>query len=140
MPPLWRLDPSTLPRPQAGQPRKIPRGPLIDLGALQAAIRDGTIHEDLVDVVNRSCDDDLDTLKWVYQDVLDCLLVAHAKDYKGSEWCTTTWAGDRPCDAYSIPYDDRTRRRTPGAVKYYIKFSLGDGQLTIQMVRTHLSR
>lgn len=139
MPPLWRLDPSTLPRPRSERDRKIRHGPLIDLGALQAAIRDGTIDENSVRVVNKSCDKALNTLQWTEQDILGCLLVARAEDYEGSEWCTTTWAGERPCDAYSIPYDDQIRRRTRGPLEYYLKFSMSeDDELNIQLVRTHL--
>lgn len=109
--------------------------------ALQQAIRSGAIVEDSVDVVNRSCDDDLDDLGWTLQDVLDCLLCATARDFKGSEWCDTTWAGRLACDAYGVPYDEASTRRKPGALEFYLKFSLDEGNtLRVQMVRTHLSR
>lgn len=94
-----------------------------------------------MDVVNRSCDDDLDKLGWTLQDVLDCLLCATARDFKGSEWCDTTWAGRLACDAYGVPYDEASTCRKPGALEFYLKFSLDEGNtLRVQMVRTHLSR
>ena len=113
---------------------------MIDLPALQRAIQSGAIDEDSVDVVNRKCDKDLDNLSWGFGDVLDCLLEATNADFKGSEWCETTLGRCLPCDAYSIPYDDESKCRTRGALKYYLKFSLDEGDiLRLQMVSTHLS-
>lgn len=121
--------------------RRIRRGPLIDLPALQQAILDGAIAENAVDVVNRSCDDDLDRLEWNLQDILDCLLCATAADYRTSEWCDTNLAGRVACDVYVIPYDETARRRAPRALEFYLKFSLDESAtLRIQMVRAHLSR
>jgi len=137
---LWRIDPTTLTPPPRGK-RKIRGGPLINLEALQEAIRAGMVTENSVDVVNRSCDDDLDKLEWTLQDVLDCLRCASARDFRGSEWCETSWAGCLPCDAYAVPYDEPSKRRKPGALEYYLKFSLDEGNtLRVQMVRAHLSR
>ena len=137
---LWRIDPTSLTPPPRGK-RKIRGGPLINLEALQGAIRAGVVTENSVDVVNRSCDDDLDKLEWTLQDVLDCLRCASARDFRGSEWCETSWAGCLPCDAYGIPYDDSSRRRSPGALEFYLKFSIDEGgALCVQMVRAHLSR
>ncbi len=137
---LWRIDPATLSPPGSGK-RKISGGPLIDLARLQEAIRAGQVTEDSVDVVNRSCDDNLDDLRWTLQDILDCLLCAMPSDFKGAEWCETSWAGQIPCDAYSIPYDDTSRCRARDALEFYLKFSVdAGGALRIQMVRAHLSR
>ncbi len=137
---LWRIDPTSLSPPVDGK-RRIRRGPLIDLAALQGAIRAEVVTESSVDVVNQSCDDELYKLEWTLQDVLDCLLCASVRDFKGSEWCDTTWAGRLPCDAYAVPYDEPSKRRKPGALEYYLKFSLDEGNtLRVQMVRAHLSR
>jgi hypothetical protein len=138
---FWRVARASL-SPPSSRTRKIKGGPLIDLAALQQAIGSGGISENSVDVVNRSCDDELDKLEWNFQDVLDCLLCASARDdFKGSEWCDTSWAGCLPCDAYSIPYDEASKRRAPGALEFYLKFSLDEGNtLSVQMVRAHLSR
>lgn len=141
---LWRVPPPhpapPNPPPSGKRWRDIPGGPLIDLPALQRAIRSGVIDEDSVDVVNRKCDKDLDNLNWELGDVLDCLLEASAGDFTGSEWCDTTLGRCLPCDAYSIPYDDQSKCRTRGALKYYLKFSLEEGGvLRLQMVSTHLS-
>ena len=137
---LWRINPAALSPPGTGK-RRISGGPIFDLAALQQAIREGQITEDSVDVVNRSCDDNLDTLRWSLQDVLDCLLCAAQRDFKGAEWCETTWAGQLACDAYSIPYDESRGCRAPGALEFYLKFSIDTGgALRIQMVRVHLSR
>lgn len=136
---LWRIDPATLSRPGNGK-RKIPGGPLIDLAGLQEAIRARQVTEDSVDVVNRSCDDDLDSLGWTLQNILDCLLCATPRDFRGAEWCETTWAGQLACDSYSIPYDESRRCRARDALHFYLKFSVDPGgALRIQMVRTHLS-
>ena len=137
---LWRIDPASLPPPGKGK-RKIRGGPLINLAGLQEAIRAGVVTEYSVDVVNRSCDDDLDKLEWTLQDVLDCLLCASGRDFRRAEWCDTTLAGPLPCDAYAIPYDEPGRRRSPGALEFYLKFSVDEGgALRLQMVRAHLSR
>ncbi len=137
---LWRINLTSLSPPTKGK-RKIPGGPLVDLAGLQQAIRAGVVTEDSVDVVNQSCDDDLDNLEWTLQDVLDCLLCATPRDFKGAEWCDTTWAGTVACDAYAIPYDETGKRRAPGALEFYLKFSLDEcSTLKVQMVRAHLSR
>ena len=137
---LWRINPSRLSPPAKGK-RKIRGGPLIDLAALQEAIRARVVTENSVVVVNRSCDDDLDKLQWTEQHILDCLLCATPGDFKGAEWCETTWAGQLACDAYGIPYDELGRRRSPGALEFYLKFSVDEGgALCVQLVRAHLSR
>lgn len=137
---FWRIPRASLSPPGAGT-RKIKGGPLIELAAMQHAIQSGAVREESVDVVNQSCDDELDKLEWTLQHVLDCLLSASARDFKGSEWCDTTWAGCLPCDAYAIPYDEASKCRRQGALKFYLKFSLDEGNtLRVQMVRVHLSR
>lgn len=135
---LWRILPSSLPQPH-GVNRKIKGGPLVDLAALQQAIRASAITDRLVRVVNRTCDDSLENLGWTTQHILDCMLCASPDDFRGSEWCDTTWAGKLPCDAYSVPYDEQGNRRVRGSLEYYLKFSIEEDTLSIQMVRAHLS-
>jgi len=132
---LWRVLPSGIPR----TPRKIKGGPLIDLAALQQAIRHGVIGAEHVLVVNRSCDNNLEDLEWGTGDVLDCLLCATSADFKGAEWCETNLVGLIPCDAYVIPYDETIKQRSRAGLAFYVKFSLDDADtLKLQLVRVHL--
>lgn len=135
---LWCIRPSSL-TPPHGANRKIKGGPLVDLAALQQAIRASVITDGSVLVVNRSCDDYLEKLGWTEQHILDCLLCASPDDFRGSEWCDTSWAGKLPCDAYAVPYDEGGKRRVRGSLEYYLKFSIEEDTLRIQMVRAHLS-
>lgn len=138
---LWLIDPTKLPEPTARR-RKIGRKPLIDLAGLQQAIRAGELDENDVELATRSSSQDLQTLEWEVDDLLECLCSATASDFKGAEWCEDGNGNSYPCDAYSVPYDNVGRCRDPGSwTEYYLKFSIDEaGSMTLVMIRNHLAR
>lgn len=135
---LWRIDRAKLP-PKPAKTRKIRGGPLIELPALQQAIADDVLRDDGVWLATRKAERDVENLEWNYRDVLDCIVKLLPDDFKYSEWCDDSYRGMHPCDAYAIPYDDRTRKRTRNSCCYYLKFSLDEeGGLVLVVISCHL--
>src|SRR3546814_7526562 len=91
---LWLVDPKTLKLPK-GAKRTIGRKPLIDLAALQLAIKDGVLGDDDVWLATRKCDTDVQKLQWSVPDLLDCISCLQPDDHHGAEWCKSSKGQDR---------------------------------------------
>lgn len=138
-PNVWNVDVTALSRPKKGQTRKIGRQPLIDLGAVQAAIAGGLLVDDDLRPSTRRCRNSLEDLTWSYADVLQMFSCLRAEDYKESEWCDVDGGRTVPADVYTIAYDDKRRERNRNGLVFYVKFSIDDaGRLTLVLVQCHL--
>jgi len=137
---LWLVDPATIKRPTSAK-RKIGSKPLIDLDGLQAAIRDGALEEGDVWLATGGCNKDMQNLEWTIEDLLACMQCLCPVDHRGAEWCEISAGRWFACDVYVIRYDEKSRRRSPQSLEFYLKFSIDEaGSLTLVMVRVHLSR
>lgn len=139
-PSLWLNDLSEATPPGVGTPRRIKRGPLLNLTVLQAVIASKQLNDQGVWPATRRCRNSLEDYGWNYDDVLKVLSCLLAVDYKKSEWCDVD--GDRtvPCDVYTLGYDEVRRQRNPSSLEIYLKFSVDDGnQLTLVLVQSHFS-
>lgn len=138
-PSVWKVDVTALSRPKKGQTRKIGRQPLIDLGAVQAAIAGGLLVDDDVWPATRRCWNSLEDYEWTYADVLQMFNCLRAEDYKESEWCDVDGGRTVPADVYTIAYDDKRSERSRNGLVFYVKFSIDDaGGLTLVLVQCHL--
>ena len=138
-PNVWNVDVTVLSRPKKGQTRKIGRQPLIDLGAVQAAIAGKLLIDDDVWLATPRCRSRLEDYEWTYADVLKMFSCLRAEDYKESEWCDVDGGRTVPADVYRIAYDDKRRERSRNGLVFYVKFSIDDaGGLTLVLVQCHL--
>jgi hypothetical protein len=138
-PNVWKVSVGTLSPPKKGQTRKIGRQPLIDLGAVQAAIAGGLLVDDDVWPATRRCWNSLEDYEWSFADVLQMFSCLRAEDYKESEWCDVDGGRTVPADVYTIPYDDKRRERSRNGLVFYVKFSIDNaGGLTLVLVQCHL--
>ena len=139
---LWLVDISKLVPPERGKRRRISAGPLLDLGALQAAIASGQLNAGGVWPATRRCRNSLEDCQWTFDDILHMLTRLVTSDFKNSEWCDIDGGKTVPCDAYTICYDETRRERNPRGIEVYLKFSVdGDtGTVTLVLVQAHLSR
>ena len=137
----WRIDPASLPPFVAGARggRRIKRGPLIDLDALQSLLKSGNFDDDKLDLANPDCIKDMQKEGWSSTDVLNMLAgLCEKNDYYKSEWCAIHGSRMVPCDVYRTPFDAARGCRTPKGLLVYIKFSIEeDGGLTIALVSCH---
>lgn len=138
-PSVWKVNVGTLSPPKKGQTRKIGRQPLIDLGAVQAAINGGLLVDDDVWLATQRCRSRLEDYEWTYADVLQMFRCLRPEDYKESEWCDVDGGRTVPADVYTIQYDERRRGRSRNGLVFYVKFSIDDvGGLTLVLVQCHL--
>ena len=139
---LWLVDSKGLTSPGKSKPRKIPRGPLLDLRALQSAIVSGQLDAAGVWPATKRCRNSLEDCQWTFDDILHMLTRLVTSDFKNSEWCDIDGGKTVPCDAYTICYDETRRERNPRGIEVYLKFSVdGDnGTVTLVLVQAHLSR
>lgn len=113
--------------------------PLIDLTRLQGWLgrSEFDVEYDLW-VATRKCDHNLEALGWSHAQLVRVIRTLRTADYHRSEWCETE-GGWYPCDAYRIEYDEARGQRKPGAVRFYVKFSLDDsGDLVLVLVSAHM--
>lgn len=141
---LWLIDPTGLAKPANGR-RKIGRKPLIDLAALQKAIRTGALDENDVVLATDDCIKDLRKFPWSIRDLLDCVVCIKPyrpnapHDFRGAEWCEDSLGRWFPCDAYAVRYDETRRCRSRDGLEIYLKFSITeDGDIELVMISAHV--
>lgn len=139
---LWLVDSKSLTSPGNSKLRKISRGPLLDLRALQSAIVSGKLDATGVWPATKRCRNSLEDCRWAFDDILHMLTCLITSDYKNSEWCDIDGGKTVPCDAYTIRYDEGRRERNPQGIEIYLKFSVNSstGTVTLVLVQAHLSR
>lgn len=144
-PRFWRQDPATLPRPEKGKRAPVLRKvALFDLATIQACILSGELDEELVEVVTRDCQMDLQRLRWTSRSLLDFILTLRPyelgkdHDFINAQWCHGS-AGDLyPCDAYEARFDTKQMKRDPRGASIYVKFSIPeDGECLLITVSAH---
>lgn len=139
-PTLWLRELSELMPPEAGRPRRISGGPLIDLKALQGVITSGQLTKDNIWPATRRCRNCLENYRWSFDIVLEVFRCLLPEDYKNSEWCGVDGSRTVPCDVYRIGFDEVRRKRNSSACEVYLKFSIDDaGALTLVLVQSHFS-
>jgi hypothetical protein len=139
-PNLWLIDLRQEGPPEAGKPRRITKGPLLDLMALQAAIASKQLSDQGVWPATRRCRNSLEDYGWSFGFVLEMFGCLLSEDYKNSEWCDVDGSRTVPCDVYRICFDEASRKRNPKACEVYLKFSIDDdGALTLVLVQSHFS-
>ena len=139
-PNLWLIDLRQTDPPDAGRPRRINKGPLLDLTAVQAAITSKQLSDQGVWPATRRCRNSLEDYGWSFGFVLEMFSCLLPEDYKNSEWCDVDGSRTVPCDVYRIRFDEVRRKRNPKACEVYLKFSIDDdGALTLVLVQSHLS-
>ena len=141
---LWLVDPKKVAFPRVANPTKaelkLGSKPLVDLSGLQQAIKTGALGDDDVWPATRRAENNLEDLKWIFGDLLDCIACLSSADFKGAEWCEDRNGNWHPCDAYAIRYDHLAKCRVRYSdINYYLKFSLEeDGALTLVLISCHL--
>lgn len=121
----------SLTSPTVGGGKKIPGGPLYDLGRVMSIISGGTGLQ----LWTKDCVKDVGQLGWDHSDVISLILKLRAADYIDSAWCENGKGAWAACDAYSIcvmEWIQAVNREM--RIEYFVKFAinkLGTMVLTI---------
>lgn len=124
----------SLSSPTTGGGKKIPGGPLYDLGRVKVITKDGTGLQ----LWTRDCVKDVAELGWDNGNVINLLQKLCEDDYIDSEWCDNGKGAWAACDAYSI----RVLEWIPTAhkemrIEYFVKFAINKLGTMVLTVSCH---